>query len=182
MLNKKEIRKVIKEQKRMMTTSEIERKSMKIAEHLYQTEQFKQAASVFVYVNYNQEVMTIPIIRKCFSEGKNVFVPKVHNNIILFHQIMNIEKDLKPGAYGILEPVTTLVDQSHDGLLLMPGLAFDKTHHRIGYGGGFYDKYLSQDNQHYKMALAYDFQILDAIETEECDIRVDQILTEQRML
>lgn len=165
-----------------MTQDEIKKKSHIIAEILYNLDEFTEASSVFIYVNYNQEVETISIIKKCLELGKNVFVPKVHGDVILFHQIKNIEKDLTLGAYGILEPSNEQVDYSHSGLLIMPGVAFDREHHRIGYGGGFYDKYLEAANQHHKVALAYGFQVLDMIDTNNQDIKVDCIITENGIL
>ena len=175
---KKEIRKHIKYMKNLMDPLEVINKSTLIGNLFMKQEEYKKAQSIYIYVNYNQEVITTGIIKDSLKAGKNVYVPKVQDDIIRFYQINSFEDDLAPGAYGILEQTSNLADASRDGLLIMPGLAFDREFHRIGYGGGFYDKYLALPNSHIKLALAYDFQILDLIATDELDMKVDLIITQ----
>ena len=80
-------------------------------------------------------------------------------------------------SYGIPEPVADEpVARDKDALVLMPGLAFDKMGHRVGYGGGYYDRYLAAEPGHPLVALCYDFQMFDKLETEEFDIPVDMVL------
>lgn len=98
-----------------------------------------------------------------------------------FHRITALS-ELKPGKYGILEPDNTDIREPEQGLMIMPGLAFDKEHHRAGYGGGFYDRYLEQHPAFYKAAVAFSFQIVDHIETERYDLKPDCIITEQAVL
>ena len=179
---KKEIRKYIKNIKSLMDSQEVMEKSNRIQNLLMEQEEYKKAESIYIYVNYNQEVITTDIIKKSLSFGKNVYVPKIQKDVIKFHQIRSFEEDLALGSYGILEPTIELPDDLRDGLLIMPGLAFDMEFHRIGYGGGFYDKYLSLPNSHIKLALAYDFQILDAIATDEFDMKVDIIITQDLVI
>jgi len=179
---KKEIRKYIKNIKSLMDSQEVMEKSNRIQNLLMEQEEYKKAESIYIYVNYNQEVITTDIIKKSLSFGKNVYVPKIQKDVIKFHQIHSFEEDLALGSYGILEPTIELPDDLRDGLLIMPGLAFDMEFHRIGYGGGFYDKYLSLPNSHIKLALAYDFQILDAIATDEFDMKVDIIITQDLVI
>ena len=179
---KKEIRTYIKTMKSAMTKEEILQKSACIQQCLMEQEVYCQAKNIYIYVNYNQEVMTSDIIEASLQAGKNVYVPKVHGDVMKFHRITSVKDDLAQGQYGILEPITDCIDDSRDGLLIMPGLAFDRDFHRIGYGGGFYDKYLSLPNSHSKVALAYDFQILDTICSEKSDKEVDMIITEKEVI
>ena len=179
---KKEIRKHIKNIKSSMNSPEIFEKSFLIQHLLMEQEEYKKAKNIYIYVNYNQEVITTDIIKKSLEAGKNVYVPKIHDDVIKFHQILSFEDDLTLGSFGILEPTNNMSDDLRDGLLIMPGLAFDMEFHRIGYGGGFYDKYLSLPNSHIKLALAYDFQILDAIATDEFDMKVDIIITQDLVI
>ena len=179
---KKEIRKYIKNIKSSMNSPEIFEKSFLIQHLLMEQEEYKKAKNIYIYVNYNQEVITTDIIKKSLAIGKNVYVPKVHGDIIKFHKISSIEADLAPGAYGILEPIFDSPDELRDGLLIMPGLAFDREFHRIGYGGGFYDKYLALPNSHIKFALAYNFQIFDSIATDVLDVNVDAIITQDLVI
>ena len=161
-----------------MSSQEVIDKSLLIENLLMKQEEYKKSKNIYVYVNYNQEVITTDIIKKSLAVGKNVYIPKVYDDVILFHQIRSYEDDLAPGAYGILEPTNNSPDKLRDGLLIMPGLAFDKKFHRIGYGGGFYDKYLALPNSHIKLAIAYDFQVLKQIEADEFDMKVDVIITQ----
>jgi len=179
---KKEIRKHIKYMKNLMDPLEVINKSTLIGNLFMKQEEYKKAQSIYIYVNYNQEVITTGIIKDSLKAGKNVYVPKVQDDIIRFYQINSFEDDLAPGAYGILEPTSNLADDSRDGLLIMPGLAFDRKFHRVGYGGGFYDKYLALPNSHIKLALAYNFQIFDLIATDELDMKVDIIITQDLVI
>lgn len=176
--SKKEIRKYVKNVKSLLSSDEVIHNSLQIQNLLMELEQYKNAKKIYIYVNYNQEVVTADIIKKSLELGKNVFVPKIYNDVIKFHQIWSYDTDLAPGAYGILEPTNDSADDKRDGLLIMPGLAFDQSFHRIGYGGGFYDKYLALPNNHIKVALAYNFQIFDLIPTDEFDRKVDIIITQ----
>ena len=179
---KKEIRKYIKNIKSSMNSPEIFEKSFLIQHLLMEQEEYKKEKNIYIYVNYNQEVITTDIIKKSLESGKNVYVPKIHGDVIKFHQILSFEDDLTPGSFGILEPTNNMSDDLRDGLLIMPGLAFDMEFHRIGYGGGFYDKYLELPNSHIKLALAYDFQMFDLIATDEFDMKVDVIITQDLVI
>ena len=99
-----------------------------------------------------------------------------------FYCIQN-EHDLVSGYMGIMEPSDSCEKaKTRDGLFIMPGLAFDYDFHRIGYGGGFYDRYLSEDNTFIKAALAFDFQLLESIPYEEHDLKPDYIITQTQFI
>ena len=96
---------------------------------------------------------------------------------------INSYDDLQDGYMGIKEPVSDDYEIPQDGLLVMPGLAFDVTLNRIGYGGGFYDRYLVKNgDRYYKTAICFDYQVLDDIPAEEFDIRPDMIITDKRII
>lgn len=181
-LSKQQIRKYIKSIKSEMTESEILIKSRSIENKLMETMEYKEASSIYVFISYNQEVLTSGIIEKSLKDGKKVYVPKIYGDVIRFHEIHSLEADVSPGAFGILEPLGGPADESHEGLMIMPGVAFDRELHRLGYGGGYYDKYLAIPNSHLKMAVAYEFQILDSIPTDEFDVKMDIIITENEII
>jgi 5-formyltetrahydrofolate cyclo-ligase len=116
------------------------------------------------------------MLEQALKDGKQVAVPKVYGDemkFILMEDLSAVEK----GYAGIPEPVADEpVACDEMALVLMPGLAFDPQGHRIGYGGGFYDKFLAKEPNHPTLALCYDFQMLQELETEEFDIPVDQVL------
>ena len=119
---------------------------------------------------------TAAILRRCLADGKRLAVPKVYGEEMKFLWLEDLEA-VAPGAYGIPEPIADgPVADDPAALVLMPGLAFDRQGGRMGYGGGFYDKYLSQHPGHPTIALCYGFQLLDHVEMEPHDIPVDAVL------
>ena len=116
------------------------------------------------------------MLEQALKDGKRVAVPKVFGGEMRFIWMTDLSQ-VAVGYAGIPEPVADgPVADDPQALVLMPGLAFDPQGHRIGYGGGFYDKFLEQETQHPTLALCYDFQMLDHLETEAHDIPVDTVL------
>lgn len=175
-MNKQELRRSIREQKRAMTEEEIVRRSEALCALFTQTEAYRNAKSIYGYLPYNQEVRTVPILAQAQRDGKRVAVPKVYGDEMKFLWLDDLTQVAK-GYSGIPEPIADEPEaQDPTALVLMPGLAFDPQGHRIGYGGGFYDKFLSREPGHPTVALCYSFQILPVLETEEFDIPVDQVI------
>lgn len=177
---KTRIRKQIRNQKKELSTEEITKRSHDITTRLVELSEYKAASRIYAYVSYNQEVSTFEFMEQVLKDGKTLLVPRVYGEIMRYHEISDFA-ELKPGAYGILEPDNNRIDAVGQGFMLLPGLAFDKMGHRIGYGGGFYDKYLKDHPGHYKTALAYEFQLLEEIPWEEHDIPVDCVITEKNI-
>ena len=118
------------------------------------------------------------MVEKAWKDGKKVAVPKVYDDEMKFIYITDLSQ-VSEGYMGIPEPVADgPVADDPTALILMPGLAFDPKGHRIGYGGGYYDKFLAEEPNHPTVALCYGFQMLDHLETEEFDIPVDLVITE----
>ena len=179
---KKEIRKRMRVLRENMTREDMFSKSSLIFEQLITVPEYKNAEKIFTYVSMNNEVDTIMLMDYSLSMDKRVFVPKVSGRDMLFYEISDIS-ELSPGYCGIYEPDTDgkEPDYSKTGFMCMPGVAFDKDYNRIGYGGGFYDRYLSGENKFYKAALAYEFQFVDHIQTEHVDVKPDMIVTEDNI-
>lgn len=175
-MNKTELRGYIRQRKREMTTAQIDAVSAQLAELFYQTPQYRQAKVIYGYLPYNQEVRTIPILERALADGKRVAVPKVYGDEMRFLYLTDLSQ-VSAGYAGIPEPVADgPVAAEKDALVLMPGLAFDREGHRIGYGGGFYDKFLAAEPGHPTVALCYEFQMVDQIPTDDYDIPVDCVL------
>lgn len=176
MLDKKELRAAVRARKRAMTSDEIRVKSELLAEKCMQTEQYRNASTIYAYLPYNQEVLTTILLEKALSDGKRVAVPKVYGDDMKFLYITDFE-NLAKSDFGIPEPIADEpVADDTLALVIMPGLAFDPQGHRVGYGGGFYDKFLSREPNHPTVALCYDFQMYPVLETEAHDIPVDLVL------
>ena len=175
-MNKKELRSQIRQLKRAMTEAQIEEKSRILGSLFAQSQLYRQADTIYGYLPYNQEVRTIPMLQPALLDGKRVAVPKVYGDEMRFIYLTDLTA-VETGYAGIPEPIADgPVADDPAALVLMPGLAFDPAGHRIGYGGGFYDKFLQQEPDHPTLALCYDFQMLPVLETEEHDIPVDCVL------
>ncbi|HAX60196.1 MAG TPA: 5-formyltetrahydrofolate cyclo-ligase [Eubacterium sp.] len=174
------IRKQMKQLRADMTRTERFEKSMQIFEQLITVPEFKRADRIYTYVSMDNEIDTIMLIDYSLSLEKRVFVPRVSGKDMEFYEISDIS-ELNPGYRGIYEPDINgkEPDYSRTGFMCMPGLAFDRSYNRIGYGGGFYDRYLSVENKLYKAALAYEAQLLESIPAQDGDVRPDMIVTEE---
>lgn len=176
-MDKKALRRQIREKKQAMTEQQILDASRRLGELFLQTEQYRAAKTVYGYLPYNQEVRTVPILERALADGKRVAVPKVYGDEMRFIYMTDLTL-VEKSDMGIPEPVADgPVADDPTALVLMPGVAFDPQGHRIGYGGGFYDKFLAAEPQHPTVALCYDFQLLPSLETEAFDIPVDCVLS-----
>lgn len=175
-MDKKELRRTIRERKRAMTEEEIVSRSEKLGVLFSQSEAYKAAKTIYGYLPYNQEVRTVPMLEQALKDGKRVAVPKVYGDEMKFLYLDDLSQ-VEKGYAGIPEPIADgPVADDDTALVLMPGLAFDPAGHRIGYGGGFYDKFLAAEPNHPTLALCYEFQMLPELHTEEHDIPVDTVL------
>ena len=175
-MDKKALRAEIRAKKRAMTETEIEAASRRLGELFADCEEYRQAKTIYGYLPYNQEVRTIPMLERALTEGKQVAVPKVYGDTMKFIYLTDLNR-VEKGYAGIPEPMDDEpIADDPTALVLMPGLAFDREGHRIGYGGGFYDKFLAEEPNHPTVALCYQFQMLEKLETEEFDVPVDRVL------
>ena len=176
-MNKKEIRAYIREKKRAMTERQIVSASARLGEQFRACELYKNAKTIYGYLPYNQEVRTVPMLEQAIRDGKAVAVPKCYGEEMRFLYINDFVNEVAPGYANIPEPIADEpVADDKTALVLMPGLAFDPQGHRIGYGGGFYDRFLSAEPDHPSLALCYGFQMGEHLQTEEFDIPVDMVL------
>lgn len=186
--DKKEIRKLINEKRNALSKEEVVNRSEVICKYIIDSDHYKNSENICVYEAFRNEVSCDTIINKAYNDNKQVFVPVVNMNskTMEFFEI-NSETKWRENEYGIKEPVitddTNKLDNSLNALIIMPGIAFDSKKHRIGYGGGYYDKFLSNNNNHVTIALCYDFQIIDTdIPYNEHDIKPEFIATDKGIL
>lgn len=175
-MEKKELRQRIRCLKRAMTQEQIQDASRKLGTMLLESPLYQQARTVYGYLPYNQEVRTVPMLEQALRDGKRVAVPKVYGDEMTFIYMEDLSL-VADGYAGIPEPIADgPVADDPTALVLMPGLALDRQGHRIGYGGGFYDKFLENEPEHPTLALCYAFQIVEDIPVEEHDKIVDCVL------
>ena len=175
-MEKKELRAQIREKKKALTQEQIRRYSEKLTEMLLEQPVYRQARAIFGYLPYNQEVLTWALLRRAMADGKRVAVPKVLGDTMAFLWLDDLSR-VAPGYCGIPEPVADgPVAEDPTALVLMPGLAFDRQGGRIGYGGGFYDRFLEREPEHPTVALCYGFQLVERVPMERFDRPVDLVL------
>lgn len=176
-MNKSELRAMIRAQKRAMTEDMIVSASCQLGEKFAACEQYQKAKTVYGYMPYNQEVRTVPMLERAMRDGKQVAVPKVYGDTMRFIFVTDLTA-MEKSDFGIPEPIADgPVADDPTALVLMPGLAFTARGDRMGYGGGYYDKFLSAEPNHPTVALCYDFQLLESLPTASYDIPVDLVLT-----
>jgi len=175
-MEKAELRRKIREQKRAMTEAEIESRSAQLGELFAKSKLYLEAETIYGYLPYNQEVRTVPMLERALKDGKKVAVPKVYGDTMKFIYLEDLTQ-VEKGYAGIPEPAADApVAEDPTALVLMPGLAFTKNGDRMGYGGGFYDRFLAEEPNHPTLALCYAFQMVEQLPTEEYDIPVDLVL------
>ena len=182
-MTKQEARERMKRLRKELSNEEREKKNKAIRDCLLKFMEEQEKNWFFPFVSYGTEVDTLELIRIVLEEGKmQVAVPRVEGKDMDFYVIHSME-DLQPGYQGIPEPVTSESVLAADGIMLLPGLAFDREKNRVGYGGGFYDRYLEKcdSSQLVTVAAAYDFQIVDRIVAEEFDRRPQWIITDNEV-
>ena len=156
--------------------SDKEFKDDMIFKNLLKSIDFSKYNQILIYVSTEEEVDTLNII-KYFLSTKKIAVPKVENGVMDFYYIKSLS-ELKRGFYNILEPITNnKVEDYSNSICITPGICFSKEGYRIGYGGGFYDKFFSEHKM-YSVGLCYKVCLLDKIEIDEYDKKVDVIITE----
>ncbi len=186
--NKKEIRKAMIDQRKSLTSEEIRRKSLEIFHQLQSIKHYKNARKLMTYVPFQDEIHTTLLIADFLEKNRNVYIPVTQpkEKRIIVSELLDIDKDLEPGHFGVLEPTASTlrpIDPQLIDLVIVPGLAFTKGGYRIGYGGGYYDRFLpTLEQEHVTIALAMDFQIVDSLPIDHYDIPVDLIVTESQII
>ena len=162
-------------------------KSRRISQRLLALPEFVRGKTVLAYADFRQEVATGAIISAALARGQRVALPLTvpSRGEIVPGLIQTYPGDLKPGNWGILEPDPTLlqpVAPEEIDVVLAPGVAFDLNGNRLGYGGGYYDRFLPRlGSQAVVIALAFELQIQQRIEPDEHDYAVHYIVTEDRV-
>lgn len=133
--------------------------------------------TIYTYISYRQEADTLALIRKLWDQGLPVAAPRVSGQQMAFYQIRS-QTDIRLSSKGIPEPgENCALVTGERGLVVVPGAVFDARGYRIGYGGGFYDRFLEANPGLDTMGLAYDFQVIDSVPAQAFDLPVASVLT-----
>jgi len=179
---KNQLKELTLSKRNSLSKEEILEKSHKIQNNLFSLKQFKKSKTIMFFVSINSEVNTHFIIKDALK-SKIAVVPKVVHHEIEPSLIIDFDNLVPSGKFGILEPIEAMkTAYKNIDLVLVPGIVFDKEGHRIGYGFGYYDKFLKKVPKAIKIGLAFDFQVIDKIPREMHDVPVDVIVTEERII
>ncbi|MCM3002479.1 5-formyltetrahydrofolate cyclo-ligase [Priestia koreensis] len=182
---KKELRSAFKARMDEMTTEELHRYSVLITERLVNSSFWENCQVIGCTISGPKEVSTLMLIEKAWEQGKDIVVPKCHPKTkeMTFHRLTSFDQ-LETVFYGLKEPIvekTTKVEAAQIDGMIVPGLWFDHSGYRVGYGGGYYDRYLVH-YPHRTTALAMDWQLVDSVPYEQHDVPVHQIVTNETVL
>lgn len=187
---KRKIRQEFLKKRNNLSRDEIKSKSEKIEKELFSLPEFQRAKTVMFYVSFRSEVETEKMTRNALKLKKKIVIPVVHGEKIVVSEIKNLKKELTKGSFGIKEPKKEFrrrVNQKEIDLVVVPGVVFDKRGGRLGYGRGYYDRFLrsksiksrmSRSRQCALIGLAFDLQIARKIPLVKGDMKVDKIVTE----
>lgn len=159
-----------------------------IYNNLINSQIYLKAKSIFIYLSFGSEINTKKIVIKALKDKKEVYIPKIYKedkeDKVMKAVRLKSFNDLKENSIGILEPIddNDYIDKKEIDLILVPGVVFDLNGNRIGYGGGYYDRYLQDIKEiSNKVVLAYDLQIVESIKPEIHDISFDYIITNTKL-
>ncbi len=175
--------------KRSLISPEVRaQKSLAIMKRLFKLDEFKSARILHIFVSFRSEVSTELIIKESLKRGKRVVVPITDHKArrLFLSEIEDYDLDLRPGHWGILEPkkeAIRFIDPGHLDLILAPGVAFDASCRRLGHGAGYYDRLLAGlKTIPLTIGLAYEMQITDDVPVMEYDVKIDGVITEDRLI
>ena len=152
----KALRAIVEQQRRMMTEQQVAEQSALIIEQLEQMSSFRNAQTVLLYYPINNEVDLRPLLTK-YAGQKTLLLPVTHRRSMEVRPYDG-EDMMRKGRYGVPEPQTATYKGPID-LILVPGVVFDQHRHRIGRGGGYYDRFLNRHPQSVKVGVCYSFQL-----------------------
>ncbi len=182
-LSKKELRQIYIQKRKSIDNKQILDEA--IVKNLLQSDLFNNAKSVFCFVSLKNEISTDSIINTALEQGKTVAVPYcVDNNGFMEFYRINSMSELKICSFGIREPDITKCckfDNYDNAVCIVPAVCFDKKGNRIGYGKGYYDRFLRKFTS-YSIGLCYNDYILDNIPADSYDMQVDYIITENGII
>ena len=184
---KDDIRKSIKQIREKLSENFVNENSKIIAAKLFSQPAVNDAFVILSYYSAKNEVNTLEIIEKLIIMNKKVALPiSKPDRTDLIVSLFSSISELKPGGFGIMEPDPNklcILQPEQIDIILVPGIAFDRMGNRIGYGKGYYDRFLSSlTHEHVKIGLCFDFQLYDELPCDYFDVPVDYVITESVMI
>ena len=185
---KKDFRKNVINLRKQQTPDFVSINSNIIIDKLLSLDFIKKSTNIMLYLDFNNEVQTCELIKKLISLRKIISSPItiIENKQLIPYQILDLNRSINIGAYGIREPNKELcprVNIKDIDVVIVPAVAYDINCYRLGYGGGYYDRFLNNLNPHaITIGIAFDFQVFDTVPKEEHDAQLNYVITESRIL
>ncbi|AEF81601.1 5-formyltetrahydrofolate cyclo-ligase [Leadbettera azotonutricia ZAS-9] len=188
-MDKQRLRREIKERLKLLPLASFHDEGLNAAAVLQNQSLFEQYSTVLIFLSTNNEVDTLPLIKAALAEGKKVFAPRVEGEKIQFYRILSTDGPWQGGPFGIREPVPgkggetgrPLQAVDFPALVIVPGLAFTRQGKRLGYGGGYYDKFFAHLDEAGLPFTSLGFcmaeQVIEDLPTETWDREMDGVLT-----
>lgn len=177
MMTKQALRAQMRQQKLALTPREIAEKSNVLCRMVLEHPSYRKVSAIYGYLPFNQEVNLRPLLQQALIDGKQVALPKCYGTEMRFILISDLSQ-VRPSAFGAPEPIDDApIARDETALVIVPGLVFDRRGYRIGYGGGYYDRFLNQEPNHPTLSVCYAFQVLPQLEPEQHDIPVQTLLS-----
>lgn len=172
------LRKEIKKCKRQFTEQQLSELSFAVIMRLLANSRLKDAETVLLYYSLPDEVDTHTLVDALLASKKRVLLPRVTGEGTMELRLYNGPQSLARGAYNIMEPIGAVFDD-YDAidLAVIPGVAFDHEGNRMGRGKGYYDRLLPHLTKAYKIGICFDFQLVDGIECEAHDVKMDEVVS-----
>jgi len=184
---KKEVRKEVLSKRSSLKKEEVIQKSLSIKSKLSSLPEYINSQVRMFYISFRNEVETQDMIQESLDNGKRVIIPVVvkGDKNLLLSELKSFD-ELYTSTYGILEPKEEFlrpVNAQDIDIVIVPGVAFDENGYRIGYGGGYYDRLIKRLPHSCKtIAIAFEVQVIDSVPHESHDMKVDMIITEDRII
>ncbi|HEB12880.1 MAG TPA: 5-formyltetrahydrofolate cyclo-ligase [Actinobacteria bacterium] len=182
-ISKESLRRLFREKRSSLGAQTRAEASAQIVDHIVALEAFQESMGIGAFWPLAEEVNTRALIAKCFEMGKRVYLPRVNSQEtrLEFCPFTGDVTSLRSGPFQIQEPATPESPAGSIDLIIVPGLAFDMRGHRLGYGAGYYDKYL-EDKRALLTGIAFDIQTIDILPVGDHDVAVDIVVTETRVI
>lgn len=185
-MEKNKIRKEIFQKRQEISEEEVKILSKRVFFNIkkYLMDIEKEMTDLYAYFSCNHEVDTREFLYEWFSEKKQIALPRVRSDgYSMDFYYINSLTEVEEGYKGIFEPKKSCIkaDKDKNKIILVPGVGFDRQGNRVGYGKGFYDRYLRKNNFQKIIGIAFEFQIFDSIEYNENDIPLDAVITEKQI-
>ena len=179
-MNKQNLRQEMRQRKKTYGSEQLRRMSQPIIEALLAHPRLMSAHAILLYASLADEVNTHELINTLLQQGKTLLLPVVVDDHTMKICRYTHDTNVGHGSFGIMEPqAEAFTDYEQIDLILVPGMAFDRHGHRLGRGKGYYDRFLSQAKDCYKIGVCFPFQLVDEVPTDEHDVRMDEIITQK---